>query len=82
MFANPRRSSGGIGKNVEFVNEKQIELLLNFNEYSNKIYDSLIKKRIIELKKSIKDYKCRRKSKLLYWAMNPKRLIKKHFLKV
>jgi len=70
--------SGGVGKNVEFVNGKKIELLTNFNEFTDKKFDGLIKNRIIELKKDIKDYKDKRKSKLLFWLMHPKRFIKKH----
>ena len=39
--------SGGIGKNIEYVNNQRIKLLNYFNEHSNYQYNSIIEEKII-----------------------------------
>lgn len=67
--------SGGIGNNVEFINEKKIELLNYFNNYTEGKYIELINKKIALLEKDIKTYRLKKKNELLFWLLNPKKTL-------
>lgn len=69
--------SGGIGRNVEFVNSKKIQLLTFFDEYSNGKFKHEIQNKIDDLNTETKKFNLKKKSKILYWLSNPKRLILK-----
>ena len=69
--------SGGIGKNVEFVNGKKTELLSYFNDYTEGRYAEQINNKIVSLQQGTKVYLFKQKRKVLYWIINPKKLLKK-----
>jgi glycosyltransferase involved in cell wall biosynthesis len=69
--------SGSIGKDVEFVNGKKIELLNYFNQYSENKYADLINQKIATLEKDIKINKLKKNNKFLFWLSNPKKSLLK-----
>ena len=71
-----------IGKNIEFVHGKKIELLSYFDEYTEGKFASQIEERINQIKRQTINYKRRKKSKLLYRISNPKETLKKVLSKV
>ena len=71
--------SGGIGKNIEFINGKKTELLNYFNEYSAGRYNDAINNKISNLEKSTKKFKLKKKNKLLYRLSNPRKTLNSFF---
>jgi glycosyltransferase involved in cell wall biosynthesis len=63
--------SGGIGKDIAFVNERKIQLLTLFDQHTNFQYSNAIAQKKSKLKKDITNFKLYKKSKLLYWIVNP-----------
>jgi len=74
--------SGGIGKNMEFINRKKIELLHYFNEYSEGKYALMIDNKIKSLEKNTQSFNLRKKNKLLFWSKDPMKTLSKflHYL--
>jgi glycosyltransferase involved in cell wall biosynthesis len=68
--------SAGIGKNYILINDKIIQLLALFNDFSEFKYDLLIKKKILKLKREIK-YLSIRKKFPLYKYLNMRIWIQK-----
>ncbi len=71
--------SGGIGKNIEFINGKKTELLNNFNGYTEGKYADRINKKIAALEESTRDFNLRKQNKLLFWLKDPKKTMSKFF---
>ena len=76
---NAHGLSGSAGKKREYIKGKMIELLINFNEYTNYKFEKNIKKRIQTIEEIHHDFKQRKKNKFLYWLMRPQKVRAKLF---
>ncbi len=78
-----RKNMGGLSgsayERTEYIIAKKIELLNYFDKYSGHLHTEQIKKKIINLRKEEKDYRLKKKSRLLYKLMRPKQTIQKLF---
>lgn len=76
-----RKNKGGLSgsafEKTEYINNKQIELLNNFNEYTKGKYANVIKKKIVNVEKETKIFNLKKNHKCLYWLLNPKKAFKK-----
>ncbi len=69
--------SGGVGKDVEFVNKQKIKLLTLFNTYTDNNYNKIIREKIKKLNISTKDYQIYNYNRFLFYFTHPVKLLKK-----
>jgi len=74
--------SFSVGQNIEYINSQIINLLKLINLHTYLRFELLINERINKIEKETKMYLLKKKSKILYWIINPKKVIKKIGLKL
>jgi glycosyltransferase involved in cell wall biosynthesis len=69
--------SGTAGDRREYITGKMVELLTNFNAYSDYEFDATIQEKIRSLHKELNDARLKKKSRILYWMIRPNKFKKK-----
>jgi glycosyltransferase involved in cell wall biosynthesis len=76
MSLNPF-SLSNLNSDKEFIiNQKQIDLLNTFNNYTNLKYEKIIANKILALKKQIRTGTMKISNPILYFVLNPKKILR------